>query len=264
MGKFFSACTIFFVWVSTLFFVWLPDGYAESLHARFIRANTYYENNEFTKALVLYEEIARESELERPELSYNSGNCYFKMNDLGRALAHYKHAAYLSPRDSMIQANLKFTRSIVPLKIDDTRELYMRYLDAFLMYCTASELAILIFIIATCILGSFLCSLLFSRKRFFQLVCGGLFLMLFLACGLLLLKLTVFSGATDAVVVNEDLPVRFAPQAQEKIAFRLAPGIELEIVEEVGEWTKIASRDGESGWVQSEGIVRVFKESEPA
>ncbi len=89
----------------------LPGGVAAagalSPDARFAQAAQAYDAQEYEQAVTLYEGLLRDG-LRAPELYFNLANAYFRMNDPGSAIRHYKHAEYLAPRDADIRHNLHF------------------------------------------------------------------------------------------------------------------------------------------------------------
>ena len=53
----------------------------------FSRANQLYENQDYTKALELYQQV--EKELSHWILFYNIGNCFYKLENYVRAKIYY-------------------------------------------------------------------------------------------------------------------------------------------------------------------------------
>ncbi|MBN2451856.1 MAG: tetratricopeptide repeat protein, partial [Lentisphaeria bacterium] len=65
----------------------------------------------FRRAALRFERIAREGNIHNGRLYYNIGNCYFRMEDLGRAILHYRRAEQYSPNDPNLRQNLAYARS---------------------------------------------------------------------------------------------------------------------------------------------------------
>ena len=59
-----------------------------------------------------YEKILQSGAIS-PALYFNYGNAEFKSGNLGRAIAAYRQAAELAPRDAEVRANLDFARNQV-------------------------------------------------------------------------------------------------------------------------------------------------------
>ncbi len=80
--------------------------------AAFEAANKLYEEGRFAEAAAAYQKLAPPGRTSAA-LCFNLGNACFKAGQLGRALAAYRQAELLTPRDPDLRANLQFARSQV-------------------------------------------------------------------------------------------------------------------------------------------------------
>ena len=78
----------------------------------FSAANKFYAEGKFSAAATAYERILN-SGGHSPNLLFNYGNAEFKCGNLGQAIAAFRRAELLAPRDSEIRANLDFVRNQV-------------------------------------------------------------------------------------------------------------------------------------------------------
>jgi len=81
----------------------------------FTRANSI-ENNAradelYEKAILSYEKIINEGQIENARLYYNLGNAYLLKENIGSAILNYRRAQKLDSSDANIQKNLEFARS---------------------------------------------------------------------------------------------------------------------------------------------------------
>lgn len=76
-----------------------------SLSASIEQADKHYREGRFVHALEEYEG-ALKNYPQNPYLYYNIGNCYFKLDMTGRAIAFYRRAFELNPGDPSIRHNL--------------------------------------------------------------------------------------------------------------------------------------------------------------
>ena len=86
------------------------------LSGGFDAANKLYAEGKFAEAVRAYDQslqAAASSGTASAALFFNAGNAEFKLGQLGRAIASYRRAALLNPRDSEIQGNLDFVRNQV-------------------------------------------------------------------------------------------------------------------------------------------------------
>ncbi|MCD4679268.1 MAG: TonB-dependent receptor [Bacteroidales bacterium] len=81
-------------------------------------ANKAYSEGQYADAIELYEQLINNG-LESPELYYNLGNSYFKINDLPSAILYYEKAIKLDPGDEDVIFNLKVANSMIPDKIEE-------------------------------------------------------------------------------------------------------------------------------------------------
>ena len=77
----------------------------------FSRGCDLYEAGEFASALNAFEAAGRGG-VANAALYYNLGNTYYRLGSEGRAVASYRRARMLEPRDEDIKANLEFVRTI--------------------------------------------------------------------------------------------------------------------------------------------------------
>jgi len=94
----------------------------EQLYILFNQANEAFrqansiENNAradelFEKAILSYEKIINEGQIENAGLYYNLGNAYLLKENIGKAILNYRRAQKLDSSDANIQKNLDFARS---------------------------------------------------------------------------------------------------------------------------------------------------------
>ena len=75
-------------------------------------AQDYYQ-----RALTSYKQLLAAG-IENAKLYYNVGNIYFRLNDLGRAIANYRRGLRLEPSNPRLQANLRYALSLRVDKIE--------------------------------------------------------------------------------------------------------------------------------------------------
>ncbi len=76
----------------------------------FYKGNTLYEESLYDEAIREYSKL-HEQGLESGSLYYNIGNCYFRMEDLGRAILFYRRAEQYTPNDPNLHQNMGYARS---------------------------------------------------------------------------------------------------------------------------------------------------------
>jgi tetratricopeptide (TPR) repeat protein len=64
----------------------------------------------YRQAIAAYEQLIAAG-IHNAKLYYNLGNAYFRLNDLGHAILHYRRGLRLEPGNRQLQANLSYARS---------------------------------------------------------------------------------------------------------------------------------------------------------
>ena len=93
-------------------FLFAGNLFAADVTADFSAANRLYAEGKFVDAAAGYEKILQTG-AQSPAVLFNDANAEFKAGHLGLAIAAYRRAAQLSPRDDEIRANLAFVRNQV-------------------------------------------------------------------------------------------------------------------------------------------------------
>ena len=190
------------------------------------------------------------------ELLYNRGNAYFKLGEIGRAIADYNRAYVLKPHDKDISHNLAFARQYRPDKSLTLENPLVRMLTDFLRLpdaATARLLAGLLFFLA---LGSL--ALLFVRGErlfgWFTLGLGVLFVYFFVSAA----SWGAVTSADHAVVVQPELTLRSGPGPEYKEIAVVHDGLEVMLREQRPGYVLVQIPGGDGGWVESSSVEPIF------
>lgn len=218
--------------------------FAVDVAADFSAANKLYAEGKFSDSAKAYETILQTG-AQSPALLFNYANAEFKSGNLGQAIAAYRRAAQLSPRDSEIRANLAFVRNQVQgATVRENR--WQTWAGAL----TLNEGAML-----TAVLFWLTFALLIARQVRPALVpklksATGIFVLLtiFSASVLVVQAANHFSSAT-AVVIADNVTVRSGPFDDAQSAFTARDGAELPVLDRRDGWVQVANGAGKSGWL---------------
>jgi tetratricopeptide (TPR) repeat protein len=216
----------------------------------FEKANTYYKEGDYAKAILEYEKI-KAAGYESGSLYYNLGNCHYKMGSLSQAILNYERAKRLMPRDSDLRFNYASVKAQIPgYALSAKRGVFSEISDIFFRHMTINELAVFqasIFILTLVMLSG---SLFWPRIRRWRTITIALFAVLFLLGGSSCLQHAA-RLEREAIVLSKDVRVKFAPVEKATVFFELIEGMKVEIVERKQDWSKIRRCDGKIGWVVS-------------
>ena len=219
----------------------------------FFKANEMYAQGDYEQAIAEYEKILSRG-FESGNLYFNIGNCYFKLGDLGRAILNYERAKRLIPRDGDLLSNYSFAIAETNVSsVDVKQNFFMRIVDGFSSCFSLREIT---FICSGLVILFFLFLLFFVLKigRYkliiFCFVCVCFLFLLFATA--LMSKMLLIDG--EAVVVDKEEDVHFAPVKNSIVHFTAYEGMKFRVLQAKNEWTKIKRQDGKKGWIGSSSI----------
>ena len=218
--------------------------------ADFESANKLYEEGKFAEAASAYGKLAQSGETSAA-LYFNLGNAFFKSGQNGRAIAAYRTAERLTPRDPDVRANLQFARNQTPsptlppgrwqrwlgrltlnewtLLAAGTVWLWLLLL-ALLQWRPALKPALRAYVLPLAILAGLLC-----------------------ACAAATLRETRFTRT--AIVITRDVAVRYGPLAESPAAFTVHDGAELRVLDQKDEWLQVNAGPGRVGWLRRDQVL---------
>ena len=222
---------------------------AADVASDFAAANKLYAEGKFSDAAAAYEKIISTG-AQSPALLFNTGSAEFKSGHLGKAIAAYRQAELLAPRDAELRANLSFVRNQVQgATVRESR--WQNWVGVL----TLNEGAVL-----TAILFWLTAALFVARQ-----IQPALVPKLKLATRILV-TLTVFSGTVlglqaashfstaTAVVIADNVTVRSGPFDDAQSAFTVRDGAELSVLDRRDGWVQVASGAGKTGWLPAKQV----------
>jgi len=222
--------------------------------------NKAYGNGSFTEAVDLYKKVVMLG-YESPELYYNLGNAYFKLNDYPNAILWYERAKRLDPGDEDIDFNLKVTNNKIPDQIEPLPELfYKRWFRNLIDLFPADRWAgmgIILFILAL-ICGTFY---LISRVLIFRKIgfWAGSVLLLFSVMTILFAwsGYTSVKNAREAIIFTPTITIKSSPDEKSVDLFVLHEGTKVQIKDKIGAWYEIRIANGSVGWIPLNAVETI-------
>jgi len=222
---------------------------AEDRTADFSAANKLYAEGQFAAAAAGYEKILQSGAVS-PALYFNYGNAEFKCGNLGRAIAAFRSAAQLAPRDAEVRANLDFARSQVQGPVYHEP----RWHD-WLGSLALNEWAVLVatgFWLTFVLLAAMqLRPALRSRIRGIAISVAAITLLAGAGLGA---EAAIHFSRPVVVVIAPEATARSGPFDEAQNAFVAHDGSELAVVDRRNDWLQVTDHAGRIGWLPQKQV----------
>ena len=223
--------------------------FAADVVTDFSAANKLYAEGKFANAAIAYENILQ-SGAQSPALLFNAGNAEFKSGHLGKAIAAYRQAAQLSPRDAELRANLAFVRNQVQgATLRESR--WQNWVSTLTLNEGTMLTAVLFWLTSGLLVARQIRPALVPKLKSATQIFAVL--LIFSATVLGLQAANHFSRAT-AVVVAAEATARSGPFDEAQSAFTVRDGAELSVLDRHDDWVQVANGAGKTGWLPAKQV----------
>ncbi len=243
--------------LALLLFLVSTAAFGQEGNIQFEQANIAYRNGQYQKAAAMYEQIAKNG-YAFPELYYNLGNAYFKLNDIPSSILSYERAKRLAPGDEDIQYNLRLVNLRVVDKIEPVPQLFLlRWWHAFVeLY--SSEVWAKIGIALLWLFAISAALFLVVRSLIAQRLLLTMSMLFFVATALAFANVVQDRRAEEAdnfaIVFTPTVSVKSSPDNQSTDLFVIHEGVKVELLDALGDWRKIRLADGKIGWLSGQTV----------
>jgi tetratricopeptide (TPR) repeat protein len=234
--------------------------YATGEEAFIAKANKAYSDELYTNAIDLYKQVIKNG-YESPDVYFNMGNCFYKLNDIPSSILYYERAKRLNPGDPDINFNLNVANSKIADKIEPLPELfYKRWIKALIRmlpvdgWARACSFTFILSILA----GSlyFVSRILFFRKLGFWIGCllflFSVFFAVFASTSYLNNK-----NQNEGIIFTPTVTIKSSPDDKSIDLFVLHEGTKVEMIDHIGDWFEIKIANGSIGWLPASSIERI-------
>ena len=230
------------------------DSHAENLDTYYQSGLDYYQSRAYQNAKASLEKVL-ENNWESPELYYNLGNVYYRLNNISGAVWAYEMCLHHDPTHEDAKFNLKLVNVNVKDRIAIPEapiylKLYMGIKERF----TPNEWVKIT-------LGLFVLFLLFVLVRKFWgyvwLLNVSENIMLILICITFLFSLHSIwsdSNISQGIIYTQSVDVLSEPNTQSITLFQVHEGLKVSITQNSRNWVEIELVDGKSGWISGNQI----------
>jgi tetratricopeptide (TPR) repeat protein len=220
-------------------------------------ANSAYNKADYPKAILFYQKFISGG-IESSQAYYNLGNCYYRTNEIGKAILYYEKAEKLNPADPDIQFNLQLANQKITDKVTSDSPVFLfsdwkKFENRF----TEKQWALICIAVLCLSLLLFAFYLFFSNLLLRQLCFWSGFAVFFISLFAFFLANKQYQSLTShdtAIVLSASVTVKGAPDDKSTQLFVLHEGTKVSIVKNEGVWTEIKLSNGNVGWLISSDI----------
>ena len=223
-------------------------------------ADSAYTHGNYQQAILLYDSLLKEGV--SPEIYYNLGNAYYRIDDITHAVINYERALQLSPGDADIRFNLQMARSKTIDKIVPESEMFFVTWYRSLINVASVDgwaytaLAMLAFAVVLALMYLFANQVWLRKIGFF----GAFFALVAFFIGNLFAwqQKQSWQEQRGAIIIGSAVTVKSTPTANGTDLFILHEGTKVTIVDNsMREWREIRVADGKQGWVEAKLIEAI-------
>ena len=216
-------------------------------------ADSAYIQGDYLSAISIYESVI-EKDGTNATLYMNLGNCWFKREEIAKAILYYERAYLIDPSDADVRFNLELARTKTVDKVNPVNQLFIvTWFKQLLSGLDVNGWAVMtVVLFAVCILSAGV--MLFSRKRGIRKISFSfsvIFLLLsFLSFIFATTQMGYIKNRDTAIIMSPSVTVKSTPSNGGTDLFIIHEGRKVQILDSsMKEWVEIRLEDGNTGWV---------------
>ena len=224
------------------------------------QAEEAYKNENYAQAAELYEQLLQEKG-ESPQIYYNLGNTYYKIDEIGKAILNYERAHILDPSDKDIQFNLEMTKTKKVDAIEQTEPILLkRWINNVKDTLGEKGWAITAITLFTLFLISlflfFFGRTILLKKIGFYVGLSALLLSI-IANTFAYMQRNKIEERKDAIIMAATVTVKSSPDKSGTDLFILHEGTKVSIKSTLTNWTEIELPNGNVGWIENNKLEKI-------
>ena len=213
----------------------------------------------YGKAAMRFERIVREGGIQNGKLYYNTGNAYFRMKDIGRAIVNYRRAEQYIPGDPNLKQNLKTAREKRLDEIEEKQKTQVLKTLFFWHYDLSTKTRVVIFTISFMLLWIFAAIRILANMSFVGWSIAVAVMLSVLLAGSLVVEETCLRKTRPGVIISSEVVARKGNSETYEPSFKepLHSGAEFSLIEDRGSWYHVELVDSRTCWMPSKDVAMV-------
>ena len=228
--------------------------FAEDNASLIAKGNKAYTGRFYQQAVDCYLKVVKNG-YEAPELYYNTGNAYFKLNDYPSAILYFEKAKKLLPGDEDINYNLKVANTKIVDKIDAIPEFFIirwyKKATNIFSFNTWAVFGLVIFVIFLGLLSVYLFSRVLTARKIAFWCAIVTFLLTIKLFTFAQVQYSILKNTKEAIIFSPSVTAKSSPDDNSTDLFVIHEGAKIKIIDSVGEWSEIKIANGSIGWVNT-------------
>lgn len=225
--------------------------------ALFNRATDVYNEGDYNKAIEYYKQIL-ENGKHSPELYFNMGNAYYKLNKIGPSIYYYEKALLLKPNDPEILNNLSYAQNMRLDAIETmpktlAERLYANFVSRLTFDGWAKMATLFSILFVMCYLAYYFFQQATKKRIAFISSISFLSLAIF-ALVFAYMQYQKFKANNPAIIFSKEVRVLSEPNKRSQEVFALHEGTKVNVLDSLDSWRKIKIADGQTGWLSNEDL----------
>jgi len=243
--------------LTLLLLIAAAPAFAQSPEAALASADQLYQQGKYAEAREAYGAILAGG-YESATLYYNLGNACYKSGAIPAAIVSYERARRLSPGDDDLRHNLQLASMMLTDRIEPAPRLFVwDYWDGIRNSFSLTSLITLVYLlyalVAACA-AAFLLARTYRLRKITLFSGAGVLLVLLFFIVVLIARMSDITRTDEAVVMSPIVTVKNSPDPKSSDAFVLHGGVRLQLIDRVGDWSKIRIADGKVGWLEATAV----------
>jgi len=223
----------------------------------FEQGNALYNEGNYIQAIEEYQAILKQGK-HSPELYFNLGNSYYKLNNIAPSIYYYEKALQLAPNDKDILNNISFARNMTIDVVDTIPEVgfskLINKITNIMSFDAWSKTAVALVILFVILFLSYYFSYASTKKRIAFVVSLTSIVLACTALSFAYHKYNLELNDKPAIVFAKESQIKSEPNLRSSEAFKLHEGTKVQILDTVNNWKRIKLADGKTGWIVSDDI----------